>query len=256
MEGLGTRAINLAFTALGLLIIGYSLYLLQKIGKKTLVVSVLLSSVLLLGTLSATAIFLFIIFTAYTLFVNVRFRASLIGCLLVFSLLWGMHELLIEFRPYSLFIKTLSDPMYVIGNSSLFYRVFHNMVAILYFIDMPTLTGLGAGAFDQAASYVVDVYNFKDSFPARDKFIEDGLKYGFGIESKNIISLLIIEHGMIGILFYVFVLRHIFKHYVKGLTGYVAIYFIIASIQSTPLVFPMLWMLVSINFYVYKKTRC
>lgn len=255
-KSFSAEPINLAFTCIAIICLAMASYKTSVFTSRQKNIIILLCVLLTLGSLSATGIIALAIIGGVSLINKINIKTILFTFIVVIVPVAFNYDYLYEnIRSFRLLNDLIFNPLTIIEKTSLFYRVFHNMVAFLYFLDKPSFLGLGVASFDQAAKHVVEVYNIASYFPFRSEFISDGYYGSFGNESKNMLSQLIIEHGLMGIAFYFFCLFYIITNWSKNISIYILTYFFIASIQSTPLVFPLIWALLATNFYVCKNIK-
>lgn len=248
--------INLAFTCIAIICLAMASNKVHAITNKQKKIITFVCVFIILGSLNATGIIALAVIGGIAIVNKLSIKYILFISLFIIVPTTITHEYLYEnIRSFRLLIDLASNPLYVIETTSLFYRVFHNVVAFLYYFDQPTFSGLGVASFDIAAKHVVEVYNIANHFPFRAEFISDGYYGTFGSESKNMLSQLIIEHGALGILFYSLCLLYILSNWSKNLSIYILTYFVIASIQSTPMVFPLIWVLLAVNTFVFKQSK-
>lgn len=247
--------IDFAITCIILMLMVFGSYLIEVIKKKQMMFLLAGFLLLMLGTFSATGYICFFILITVFFLSKIRPLRLISVTIIVLAIQFTGYDFLYEnVRSFQLAVNLVIDPLQVVEKTSLFYRVFHNMVALFYFSDNPSLSGLGVGSFDIAAKYVHDAHDLIRIFPFRTEFISAGYYGDFGAESKNMVSQLVIEHGSLGILFYLLCYYMILSRWVKGFTQFIFVTFAVASIQSTPMVFPLLWVLVAINSFVFQFT--
>lgn len=252
-KSFSAEPINLSFTCIAIICLAIASHQIAVFTNTQKNIIIFLCVFLVLGSFSATGSIALVIIGGVAIVnkINIKLILGLIFFVIA-PLILNYEYLYASIRGFRLLIDIVVNPLAIIEKTSLFYRVFHNIIAFLYFIDQPTLLGLGVASFDEAAKHVVDVYNLANYFPFRAEFITDGYHSTFGNESKNMISQLIIEHGLLGILFYLLCLFYIIKYWSKNMSIYILTYFIIASIQSTPMLFPLTWVLLASNHFVYR----
>lgn len=255
-KSFSAEPINLAFTCLAIMCITIANNNISIINNKNKKKIIYICIFLIIGSLNATGLFSLLIFAAIPMLSKFNLKNIVLLLILVITPTIIFHDFLYEeIRTYKLLIELFTNPLLLIENSSLFYRVFHNIVAILYFFDQPSMFGLGVGTFDIAAKHVVELHNLANHFTFRAEFITSGYYATFGYESKNIFSQLIIEHGFIGVFFYITCISYIILKWTKGVSVYILLYFIISTIQSTPMIFPLIWVLLIGNAYVYNYNK-
>lgn len=247
--------IDFAITCIMLMLMVFGSYLIAAIKKSQMIFLQAGFLLLMLGTFSATGYICFFVILAVYFLSRIKLSKLVSLTIIILCLqLFAFDYLYDNVRSFQLAVNLITDPLQVIEKTSLFYRVFHNMVAAFYFFDNPSLLGLGVGSFDIAAKYVHDEYDLIRIFPFRSEFISLGYYGDFGAESKNMVSQLVIEHGALGILFYLLCYFMIFSRWVNGFSKFILVTFAVASIQSTPMVFPLLWVLIAINSFLYQRS--
>ncbi len=255
-KSFSAEPINLAFTCLAIICLALASSKIFTITKKQKNIITFVCVFLILGSLNATGIIALAVIGGISIGNKINIKYILFISLFIIAPATISHEYLYEnIRSFRLLIDLATNPLAIIETTSLFYRVFHNVVAFMYYFDQPSFLGLGVASFDQAAKHVVEVYNIANYFPFRAEFISDGYYGSFGFESKNMISQLIIEHGALGLLFYCLCLFYILSNWTKNLSIYILTYFVIASIQSTPMVFPLIWVLLAANAFVFRQSK-
>lgn len=204
-----------------------------------------------LGTLSGSGlislVMLAILYYARNIFTfkNVVY----LSCVAV-GLFFGLESLQEKYRSAYLLYGLLSNPWLIIETTSFFYRVFDNIIAVLYFYDSWGLPA-GVGGIYTVGPEIVHKYQLYALFPLRGDFFHFYLNNP-PLNIKNGFAQLLVELGWIGLIFiaacYIYISRS-----QSTLKLLVMLAFTLMMFQSFPVIYPFCWAMISM---IHGKKPC
>lgn len=163
--------------------------------------------------------------------------ASALGLIILFSSL-------IEIRGFSILTSLLTDPLFVINNTSFSYRFYSNLVAIFYFFDSYGV-GCGVGCMDSVALPVIEKYSLFNNLD--NLYYKQQLLEFFSQEQPNsIFSELVFHTGILGVIFLTCIFIKLIKNNTFG-KKFIILVFFLYLMQSFPLLFPIPWLLLALK---------
>lgn len=243
---------DLAFTCsivIGVLLMLYK----DSINKPYILVSLGVALFLIAGSLGVsgylTSSFVFLCyFLTSDKPLNVKL-AYIIFFLLVCSL---MLILIQDTRVGMIVTGLISNPFYIISNTSLFYRVFENHLAILYTIEHSLLPAGFNGFYDAVKDISSKSHILTSIYVDRSDFI---VRYFNNPPefAKNVFSRSLIENGIVFIFGLIFLISYLVYSLQFRVFSILLILFILYLAQSFPLYYPPIWFMLGYVMKNYSK---
>lgn len=163
ISGVMPEPTDFAFTCFMLISIIFISKELHLISKRLYFISFLLLFLMILLSLSVAGVLSIILFI---ILINLRHIFSLKFFLFfsIFSIFVFISINYFENRVISILFNLVSNPMLVIENTSLFYRVLYNLIAIYNLYDSYGFGSFGVGAINHVGPYIIEKYDFFFNF--------------------------------------------------------------------------------------------
>lgn len=145
-------------------------------------------------------------------------------------------------RGINLIFVALSDPT-ALADTTLSYRIAHNLVGIFGFLDS-NLLGFGAGSFVEKGVEIYDKYNI-DQMVGVTGWYASNIPYTLKESPLAMIPMLIFEYGLFGLAFLSYFFLILLQSKVAGKIV-ITMMFLLTLGQSFPLAYPLLWLLLGL----------
>ena len=239
-SGVMPEPTDLGFTSVCLIVICFLLYRTNGLTKTAYYIYVAKLLIILIGTISGSGVIALTVVILTGFFSRIN---SINGFIMIFVLcaaLYFLPSVQTEIRSINLLVGLYTNFWTIAETTSFFYRILDNLIAWHWLIDSFGKPA-GVGGMVTVMPYIIQEYNYSTIFPFRADYL-GYLVSTPNISIKNVGAQLIIEAGILGLIF--LIAASIYQWISKRPIDVVAVVFVcflLYIFQSFPMIYPLSW---------------
>ena len=155
----------------------------------------------------------------------------------------------LDLRPVYILKTLISDPLFIIGNTNFSVRFVSFSIGILYFIyDFTNIFGTGVGSCSTIGPQIFEYFNLTENLNLNSRYASNSLNSLRSGQLSSSFSTLIVEHGVIGVIFLSIIFYKIIsnKYLVSKNKVVLVLMFSLYLFQSFPLSYTYPWFILGL----------